>query len=106
MGITLTRFRRTLAEQIDHVRSGGAPVVIFRFGRPAAALVSIEDLDRIWMAEEDMLSGPVMEATGQRPGQQLWPALRKRLGIASPDTVRGLHMSKMRPDTAFKDEIE
>ncbi len=43
--LTMTQFRRTLAVQIEHVASGGLGVIVHRYGRPAAVLVSYEDYE-------------------------------------------------------------
>ena len=43
--LTMTQFRRTLAIQIEHVASGGLGVIVHRYGRPAAVLVSYEDYE-------------------------------------------------------------
>ena len=91
--LTMTQFRRTLGEQIDNVRAGGPHVMIYRFGRPAAALVSIEMLERVFEAEDEFEQGP-LKPNGDRYGGKAWRALRLRLGLARPefrylDDVRG-----------------
>ncbi len=82
--LTMTQFRRTLGEQIDNVRAGGPHVMIYRFGRPAAALVSIEMLERVLEAEDEVEQGP-LKADGNRFGGKAWRALRAKLGLARPD---------------------
>ncbi len=74
--VNLTDVRPHLSELIGEVEFGGKKVIIERFGRPTAALVSMDDLKRIWAEEDKERSGAVNPETGRRRGGLLLsPAL-------------------------------
>ncbi len=74
--VKLTDVRPHLSELIGQVEFGGKKVIIERFGRPTVALVSMDDLKRIWVEEDKERSGPVNPETGRRRGGLLLsPAL-------------------------------
>lgn len=93
---TLTEFRKTLADQIDHVRSGGKPVIIWRFGKPAAVLVSLEHYEMILEAEETVTEGPRDPKTGRRIGVSKWRAIREKFGLARADFEREVEIEGKR----------
>lgn len=58
--------RARLTEALDTVHMGDR-VVIKRYGKPSAALVSLEDLQRIWDHAEAEITGP-LKRDGTRLG--------------------------------------
>jgi prevent-host-death family protein len=51
--VSITDFRAHQSELVGKAGNGGATIVIERFGVPAAALVSMADLARIYRLEAD-----------------------------------------------------
>ena len=47
MSVTATQAKDQLSSLLERTRSGGERIVIEKHGKPAAALVSIEDLHRL-----------------------------------------------------------
>ncbi len=60
--------RRDFSVLLRRVEEAGEKVIICRYGKPAAALVAMPDLRRIWHEEDEELSGPVNPETGRRRG--------------------------------------
>ena len=80
--VKLTDVRPHLSELIGQVEFGGKKIVIERFGRPTAALVSMADLKRIREAEEDKIAEPVDPVTGSHLGSlRLGNALAHGLAV-------------------------
>jgi prevent-host-death family protein len=67
--VKTTDFRPRLTELLDKVEKGEAQVIVKRYGRARAALVSFDDLFRIWEHIETETMGPQDPKTGQRAGQ-------------------------------------
>lgn len=82
---TLTQFRARLSENIDAIRTGAYPIVIYRHGRPAAALVSLEDWERIAENTDEILHGPIRARSGIRMGRSEWRKWRKKFGFLNPE---------------------
>jgi antitoxin (DNA-binding transcriptional repressor) of toxin-antitoxin stability system len=59
---------RQLAETLRGVEAGHGTVVVRRHEKSVVAIVSMDDLKRIWAAENDELFGPVNPETGRRRG--------------------------------------
>jgi len=78
--VTIAKIRPRLTEIVGRIEHTDHKVIITRYGLPAAALVSMADLKRIWDAEEEERSGPRDPATGRRRG----PLVR------AADVVRGI----------------
>ncbi|MBU2868312.1 type II toxin-antitoxin system Phd/YefM family antitoxin [Pacificibacter marinus] len=67
--VKTTDFRPRLTELLDKVETGQAQVIVKRYGQARAALISFDDLFRIWEAISDELDGPADPKTGRRVGQ-------------------------------------
>lgn len=66
--ISLTRFRRDLTRLLPPVIAGETRVILWRHGKPIAALVSMADFDRIWSWGDEEVLGPADPETGKRKG--------------------------------------
>ncbi len=66
--VNVTDLRPRLTELLARVEHGGDKVVVTRYGKSVAVLVSMEDFKRVWDAEEEHLLGPVNPETGRRRG--------------------------------------
>ena len=64
--IQVTDVRPRLTELLGRVENGSEKLLLTRYGKPVAALVSMADFDRVWEAEEVELSGPRDPETGRR----------------------------------------
>jgi len=68
--ISLTAFRREMTRLLPDVIAGRTRVIVWRHGKPIAALVSMADFDRVWSWEDEDLLGPKDPETGRRQGIQ------------------------------------
>jgi prevent-host-death family protein len=82
----VTKARSQLATIIDLARSRHEPVYMTRRGRPVAAVIDSEDLDRILKLAEDMSdilaaeeARAEMRATGEAPIP--WEQIKADLGL-------------------------
>jgi len=66
--LTLTAFRRELTTHLPGVIAGEVRVIIGRHGKPVAALVSMDDLDKLWSWDDDEMLGPKDPETRKRKG--------------------------------------
>lgn len=66
--IGMTRLRARLTEMIDLTLQGRERVMIYRHGKPVVALVTVNELHRIWADEDYELYGPIDPETGARYG--------------------------------------
>ena len=64
--VSLSDFRANQSELFGKVEFGGEKIVIERFGVPTAALVSMDDLARIYGLEADEIAAAVNARTGVR----------------------------------------
>ncbi|MDA5092487.1 type II toxin-antitoxin system Phd/YefM family antitoxin [Aliiroseovarius sp. KMU-50] len=71
--IRLTDVRLNLTEMIRRTLKGEERMIITRHGKPIVALVTINELHRIWADEDYELFGPVNPETGKRYGRD-WVA--------------------------------
>ncbi|WP_417249343.1 type II toxin-antitoxin system Phd/YefM family antitoxin [Celeribacter sp.] len=69
--MNLTDLRSRLTEVLDRVQTGDHAIVR-RYGRAVAAIVPMEDLERIWEHIDDEKLGP-RQASGRRPGRSIGP---------------------------------
>lgn len=104
--LTMTQLRRSLAEQIEHVASGGLGVICHRYGRPAAVLVSYEAYERVMELEDFEFKGPYDPETGHRIGRGAWAAMRRRLGWKMFGPTSGRRYGPLLEDTAMRDDVE
>jgi prevent-host-death family protein len=74
--INLSELRPRLTEMIGEVRYGGQKVIIWRHGRPVAALMSMDDFARVWDELDDEAMGPAAPVTRNRPGPR-WVRLTR-----------------------------
>ncbi|MBU2935927.1 MULTISPECIES: type II toxin-antitoxin system Phd/YefM family antitoxin [Pacificibacter] len=93
--VKTTDFRPRLTELLDKVETGQAQVIIKRYGRARAALISFDDLFRIWDAVADEVDGPEDPKTGLRAGSTN-PDIKQQLAAqkADRDTYRALGQDK------------
>jgi prevent-host-death family protein len=108
--LTMTQLRRSLAEQIEHVASGGLGVICHRYGRPAAVLVSFEAYERMMELEEFEFKGPYDPKTGHRIGRGAWATMRRMLGWKMFEPQKGTQNGTRRygplcEDTAMRDDV-
>ncbi len=66
--VRLTDVRHNLTEMIKRTLKGKERMIITRHGRPVVALVTMNELHRIWADEDYELYGPVNPETGSRYG--------------------------------------
>lgn len=66
--VQVTDVRPQLTQLLGRVENGSEKLLLTRYGKPVAALVSMADFDRVWDAEEEELYGPRDPKTGRRPG--------------------------------------
>lgn len=66
--VRLTDVRLNLTEMIKRTLNGEERMIITRHGKPVVALVTINELHRIWADEDYELYGPVNPETGHRHG--------------------------------------
>ncbi|GAA3864724.1 hypothetical protein [Celeribacter arenosi] len=70
LSVRTSRFRAEMTKLVDLVEKGEAQVVLSRYGRGRVALVSFDDLFRIWEAEADEEMGAKdPDLGGKRPGE-------------------------------------
>lgn len=79
MRVAITEFRRKLGFYTTQVQAGAGPVVIVAHGAAVGALISMEQLSMMWLAEDELHKGPVDVNTGRRPGVWLWRRMRSML---------------------------
>ena len=77
--IAITECRRHLGSIVRKVEHGDGPQVIVAHGKPRAALISMEQLRMLWMAEDELHQGPIDFNTGRRPGSIRWARIRRWL---------------------------
>ena len=82
--VTTTGLRPRLAELLRRAEMGRELVVITRHGRPAAALVSMDELRRIREDIDDELQGPRDPASGRRSGSMITREC-ERAGLWTPE---------------------
>ena len=104
--MTMTQFRRTLAVQIEHVASGGLGVIVHRYGRPAAVLVSYEDYECMCELQDLEDWGPYEAKTGHRMGTALWKKMRQKFGISMFPPAKRHPFGPMMEDTAPGDAAQ
>lgn len=67
--VSLTGLRRNLTRIMPLVIEEKERVVIWRHRTPVAALVTMDDLDRLWSWEDEDMLGPIVDPeTGKRKG--------------------------------------
>lgn len=69
--VDLGQFRAQLSRLVSSVEQREQRVILWRHGAPVAALVSLEDFDRLWSWEDEEIFGPKDEETG-RPMGMSW----------------------------------
>ena len=93
--VSIGRVKRDISELLNRVAYGGERIVLTSRGRPKAAIVSIDDYERLeqeeatesleewdaWLAESDRLVASIMEERGDKPldVDALWEAARADL---------------------------
>ena len=82
--VKTTDFRPRLTELLDRVEKGEAQVILKRYGRARAALVSFDDLFRIWDAVAEEVDGPGDPKTGRNVGQD-HPEVKQQLAQEQAD---------------------
>ena len=79
--VSIGRVKRDISDLVNRVAYGGERIVLTSRGKPKAALVSIEDYERLeqerlkqdlahwqaWLAESEELSAEVLERWGGEP---------------------------------------
>jgi prevent-host-death family protein len=55
-----SHFANHVGQSLEHVRAGGDILVITRFGKPVAAIISLGDLDKL--ITPDYVVNPALEA--------------------------------------------
>lgn len=66
--VRLTDARLNLTEMIKRTVNGEERMILTRHGKPVVALVTVNELHRIWADEEYELYGPINPDTGKRYG--------------------------------------
>lgn len=90
--VSIGRVKRDISELVNRVAYGGERIVLTSRGRPKAALVSIEDYERLerkgahtnlaqwraWLAQVDQLAADIQERRGGEPLDldRLWEQVR------------------------------
>lgn len=69
--VDLAQFRSRISGFVTSVERGDGRVILWRHGVPVAAVVSLEDFDRLWAWEDEELFGPKDAETG-RPKGAVW----------------------------------
>ena len=64
--VSMTDIRPHLSELLGRVEFGGEKVVIEKFGVPTAALVTMDDLSKIYKLEADEIAQRLSPRTGAR----------------------------------------
>lgn len=82
--VKTTDFRPRLTELLDKVEKGEAQVIVKRYGRARAALISFDDLFRIWEAVALETDGPIDPKTGRRAAQD-FPEVKQELAAEQAD---------------------
>ena len=93
--VSIGRVKRDLSDLINRVAYGGERIVLTSRGKPKAAIVSLEDYERLertaeggtlarwqaWVAESDALAAQILAARGGEPLDvgALWDAARADL---------------------------
>jgi prevent-host-death family protein len=80
VSITVTALRESLSETVNVVAYQHRRVVLERNGKPAAAMVSIEDFELLKEIEDKLDLVAAREAL-KEPGEVSWDALKKKLGL-------------------------
>ncbi|MEM5475313.1 type II toxin-antitoxin system Phd/YefM family antitoxin [Pacificibacter sp. AS14] len=93
--VKTTDFRPRLTELLDKVESGEAQVIVKRYGRARAALISFDDLFRIWDAVAEEIDGPRDPKTGLYASAE-HPEIKQELAAikADKDAYRALGQDK------------
>jgi prevent-host-death family protein len=86
--IPVTQARAEFAELVNRVVYGGERIVVTRHGRPLAALVPAEDLERLEQADAGQLIRLAGEPTTAQPAASQ-PAEKPRFGIAAQHRTPG-----------------
>lgn len=79
--IGTTELRSRLQDTVDRVRYTGERVVIAKHGKPAAAIVSTEDLELLQHLEDKADLKAVRAALKESGPRVPWSALKKELGL-------------------------
>lgn len=82
--VKTTDFRPRLTELLDKVESGEAQVIVKRYGRARAALISFDDLFRIWDAVAEEIDGPRDPKTGLYASAE-HPEIKQELAVKKAD---------------------
>ena len=69
MEITVTDARCQLGHLVTRAQDPWQRIILTHHGRPVAALMSMEEAERIWQLQNDRLYGPRNPLTGVRWGQ-------------------------------------
>ncbi len=80
--VTIERARVELSDVVSRVQYAGERVVVTRRGKPAAAIVPVEDLQLLQQLEDEMDAQAVREALEEaRTGKaRPWSEVRESLG--------------------------
>jgi|GEM_PF-319358 len=111
MRVNIGQVRRDISELVNRVAYGGERVILTSRGKPKAALVSIEDYQRLqqgdeaqarearlkawqdWAAKSDRLNQQIVERRGGRPidVDALWRATREEIEARDDWVIDYLH---------------
>lgn len=103
--VSIGRVKRDISDLVNRVAYGGERIVLTSWGKPKAAIVSIEDYERleetrtracleqwrIWVAKTDALGAEILARRGgaQLDVDALWAAARDDLAARDVQTVGG-----------------
>ena len=101
--VSIGRVKRDISDLVNRVAYGGERIVLTSRGKPKAALVSIEDYERLeqervnqdlarwrmWLAESEELTADVLERWGGEPLDldALWQAARADLEMRDDQII-------------------
>jgi prevent-host-death family protein len=81
--VTIERARVELSHVVSRVQYAGERVVITRRGKPAAAIVPLEDLELLQRIEDELDAEAVREALAEARAGKARPWLEVREGLRS-----------------------
>ncbi len=92
--VSITQLRPKLRATILEVGERHEPVVVTRHGQPVAALVSIQQLWKIWHAEDEERVGPIDPRTGRPFGRAWVETIWRGRYVRAEDPEAHLHPSR------------
>lgn len=91
--VSMTKLRQNLGNLVNRAAYGGQRIVLISHGEPKAAIIGVQDLQRLQQLNDDLINQPDRYAHALATADQLRERIRewqKTQGLMPEDTVETL----------------